>query len=203
MPTKIEVTANIDAFLTAETVEEAKAALDAAVGQTLSIDIEVGTEAPEQDESGGEFATGVLSVADIQDGDSVLIGDIEYQFVDAYTIPDVAYEVEVSVGDIAQSIIALALAINGENQRDEAHPLVSAVADVEQLLLTARQKGDGYNSVATLAYGLQGSFAESTLTGGVDIPLIATGPPYIRIAGGKIYALDDGVWKQASLSALS
>jgi hypothetical protein len=42
--------------------------------------------------------------------------------------------------------------------------------------------------------------AATAFSGGLDV---SSAPPYLRVADGKLYVQEAGVWKQATLSALS
>lgn len=113
----------------------------------------------------------------VSDGEKVTIGTTVYTFKTALTNPAVAYEVLIgaNTGAQATNLVAAIMGTAGAGTTygtgTVAHTLVSAaVADTDDVALTAKTKGVAGNAIATSDDSDQLSWAETaeTLEGGID-----------------------------------
>lgn len=115
----------------------------------------------------------------VLDGETVTIDGKTYTFQD--TLTDVDGNVQVG-GDALESLANLVAAINldaGAGTKyatsTTVHPTVSAGDNLDgSISLTAKTAGDAGNSIATTETLTDGSFADSTLTGGVTFTYTAS-----------------------------
>jgi phage tail sheath gpL-like len=147
-------------------------------------------------------ATGVLTFSGVTaDGETVTIGSHVYEFDTDDDIDAGHIAVDISGGaTAAASCTALVAAING----DAGAVVIAAEGDGDTVNLTAKVKGAAGNEIATTETCANGSFAKSTLTGGINGTVADKGE--ILFDSSKLYVAVDTCtvsvsnWKEVALS---
>lgn len=150
----------------------------------------------------------------VEDGDTVTIGDIVYTFKDSFENDGEPYQVKVGT-DNDESAENLKKAINKDGTEGteygkgtEAHPYVEADTDEADniVTVTAKTKGEVANEITVDEDMDNGEWDEDTLTGGVDGTVANKGE--VRFDEDNLYiavddcTVSDSNWKKTSLSSL-
>lgn len=124
-------------------------------------------------------AFGVFSLNGLPtDGDEVVVGTVTYTFVDALDSVDGPANAVVIGGDEEECLTNLAAAINEDSGEGsvygdgtDANPDAAAVVlPGNQMRAVARVPGSAGNSLATTTTAANGSWSDTTMDGGQDIP---------------------------------
>jgi len=146
-------------------------------------------------------ATGTLTFSGtVSDGEVVVIGDDTYEFDTDASVTEGNILVDVSGGATASdAVTALVAAITAS----ATEPVSGADGDGDTVVITADVKGTAANSIATTTDAANGSWAEATLTGGIDGTVgvqweIAVDASYLYIAVAA-NTIADANWRRISL----